>query len=88
MKLIDEQGNVKIFKWRINILDLLILMFIFFFMFPAIYVSFHLLEKRQPPPMSPLITTISREKLHYYERLESKVKHLIKEHKRLRGYFE
>ena len=75
MHIIDEKGCFHIFKWRINIIDLLVVIFILCLM-PVFWFGYKIFTKESPPPLP----QINWEQKHNEE--AAKIKNFCREHKR------
>lgn len=75
----DDKGRFKLFFWRINLLDFVVLV-LFISLMPIFYFGWKVYNR--PPPVSPIITVGTAE----YKELKVKaarLDYLYSEHKRL-----
>ena len=93
LKIIDDKGFLHIFKWRINIIDFLVLMFILCLM-PMFWFGYKIFT-REPEPIKP--PTITLDKAEYENEIaklkriiaeqDRKKENFLKEYRRARKYF-
>ena len=93
--MLDDKGRLNIFGWRVNIIDFLVLVFLICLM-PMFWFGYKIMTR--PVPVKVKVEaeppTITFDKAEYEEytrkvrRLEAQRDALLKEHKRLRKYFE
>ena len=89
MQIIDNKGFVHLLKWKINIIDLMVVIFLLS-MIPMFWFCYKIVTKKPPPPPPPLITweqKYNEEIIKFNEEI-AKQEEIFKKHPRMRKYFE
>ena len=89
--MIDKKGRIHIFKFKINIIDFLVLLFLLCLL-PMFYFGYKIMTKPQVLEVQPPTVTIDKAEYEEYDwkfkQLEAQRDNLLSEHKRLQRYFK
>ena len=83
--MLDDKGRLNIFGWRVNIIDFLVLVFIACLM-PMFFIGYRIMTNA--PQEAPVTITLDRARYEEEQKKYDKLSVFLKEHKRLKKYFE